>query len=192
MNKYWKLKILVFKDNQQVLNIQGDETTNKRRRQNKLHLRLLIGDRVIANQTISTHSLQINMKKITFVDSNLVGPVPSQSPRLALAAQSYIFKVLSLYIQSLNLWFFYDKHFGLGKNFHCMYHSGGGGVDDDGGDAPYRDHQCMDGKIRRRQWKPQKLIFLTCLKILKATLWLNIFDSNKSFKTLQSSLDCSK
>ena len=47
--------------------------------------------------------------------------------------------------------FFYDKHFGLGKNFHCMYHSGGGGVDDDGGDAPYRDHQCMDGKIRRRQ-----------------------------------------
>ena len=125
------MKILVFKDNQQVLNIQGDETTNKRRRQNKLHLRLLIGDRVIANQTISTHSLQINMKKITFVDSNLVGPVPSQSPRLALAAQSYIFKV--------------------GKNFHCMYHSGGGGVDDDGGDAPYRDHQCMDGKIPRRQ-----------------------------------------
>ena len=105
MNKYWKLKILVFKDNQQVLNIQGDETTNKRRRQNKLHLRLLIGDRVIANQTISTHSLQINMKKITFVDSNLVGPVPSQSPRLALAAQSYIFKVLSLYI--LFLWIFF-------------------------------------------------------------------------------------
>ena len=156
-------------------------------------LRLLIGGRVIANQAVSIHSLQINMKKITFVDSNLVGPVPSQSPRLALAAQSYIFKVLSLYMYSPWICeFFYDKHFGLGKNFHCMYHSGGGGVDDDGGDAPYRDHQCMDGKIRRRQWKPQKLIFLTCLKILKATLWWNIFDFNTSFETLQSSLDCSK